>query len=290
MSNGKHRPSSWNIVLTLAAIVSGMVALTGLFALGQYQGNYVARQQDSLRQRAEAASGPCYSIVSLLLCVQNDATAQFEAVRAEYDLQAQQDMAEWAKWITILTALQVVVGGIGTVLLIANLRQANAAGSVSQMQLRAYVFLSPKHITTFSAGEHAHFAIAVKNAGDTPAKSLRHNTYVGLIPFGVPEILGETIFDVEPGSGVSVGTNDEFLAFGNSVNPITAEEIDLIRSRVLQLFVFTKVYYLDVFEQQHEEFGAWEIVASDENLRGITASSSDVHFTFMRSPRYGRSN
>lgn len=164
-----------------------------LWALSQYQAAYVNQQQAHASERAEDAYSRCYSIFGAsVLCVQNDQAAAADSERSEDDLQAQQDMAEWAKWITIATGLQVFVGLGGLVGLMvtiylsnratkaataateAGIRAADAAEKAYLSDNRPWIKIAPVVVgpIDFLRGEvDAQFQ--VDNVGKSPALNVR---------------------------------------------------------------------------------------------------------------------
>lgn len=111
--------------------------------------------------------------------------------RAESDLKAQQDMAQWAKWMTIVTGMSVVVSSIGVAAVVITLRQnakslriaamgaKRASQSIrltketAQRQLRAYLCTTSVGIRRLDGMPNTlTCTLEVFNSGQTPAYEL----------------------------------------------------------------------------------------------------------------------
>jgi hypothetical protein len=150
----------------------------------------VYQQQGEAAERKEGASSRCYTILGAnTLCSQNHKAAEAEAERSDDDLHAQQDMAEWAKWITLLTGFQVVVGAFGIYFVARTLDKTaesvsaahesnETARRIAAAELRAYVQVSSPAIRNFVVGQRPEVVYRAKNAGQTPAFRFRNITQV----------------------------------------------------------------------------------------------------------------
>jgi hypothetical protein len=94
-----------------------------------------------------------------------------EKERDQRDLEAQQEMACWARWMFYATAFGALVAVVGTGLLLATLRHARSS---AETQLRAYVnvfdvrakwLAEPDDVIMKNVQVQVHF----KNTGQTPA-------------------------------------------------------------------------------------------------------------------------
>lgn len=113
-------------------------------------------------------------------CLVQKIAASRETQRREQDLTAQQDMAEWAFWIVLLTGAQAVLSLLGVILLVRNLglaREANqVAREVGRDQTRAYVYAEKAE---YSPNSGPPFVVWVKNGGQTPAKDVETTLFIG---------------------------------------------------------------------------------------------------------------
>lgn len=108
------RKERQRILRTIGTIVALGLGASGIWWLSQYSSDYVHRQEEGARARSSDPDSKCYTIVGMTpFCIRGDNDARAEAERSEGDLQAQQNMAEWAKFLTILTAIQAGIGGLG---------------------------------------------------------------------------------------------------------------------------------------------------------------------------------
>ena len=107
------------------------------------------------------------------------------------DLEAQQDMARWALWMVIVSALSVGIATVAVVLVYRTLREAKRtteaaiAASTSaeesvgvtretaQLELRAYLSAEPAGINQLIGRDEGMGHVFVRNVGKLPARNVR---------------------------------------------------------------------------------------------------------------------
>ena len=82
MSKGGKHSESKAIFATIAIIIALAFSACGLFWLGQYEADYLHRQEENAASRAEDPGTKCYSVFSLPeICITGDKAAKYEAER-----------------------------------------------------------------------------------------------------------------------------------------------------------------------------------------------------------------
>lgn len=98
--------------------------------------------------------------------------AKLPATKDLLDLQAQQDMAFWAKWMFWVSAASVVLSAFALLAVLWSLRQTSRAISdartLGEDQTRAYVHVSSARHSWTDVGYG--LVLSVENVGDTPAR------------------------------------------------------------------------------------------------------------------------
>lgn len=115
----------------IAAVALGLtLAFTGLatYQILEYQREQAEQRQSATETNARNA-GDCFGELQLLsvpICLYQLLQADAESERAEYDLQAQQDMAVWAFAMLWTSLASVFITGIGVVYVARTLSEAKA--------------------------------------------------------------------------------------------------------------------------------------------------------------------
>jgi hypothetical protein len=162
------------------------IAILALLAFlsGAYLWRY---QQEHTRQRQEASSNQneqvyqqrqaaCVDVTkrNSFPCTINVQTSEPSEKYTEYDLQAQQDMAEWAFVMFVASLLGVIVTGTATVYVALTLHEARRTTDVTRQigmdQSRAYVQAETAKIYWgVSTDFQPIIRVEVSNTGQTPA-------------------------------------------------------------------------------------------------------------------------
>lgn len=202
--------SNWSV--RLAIVGSGIAAVfivwglsAAIFHMGFSSGRYNAEAQGYAAQYASKtqervaecfADGPSPSAQE---CAEQAVTASHDSQRAEQDLQAQREMAQWAKWLLIVSIAQIPLGIAGLVVLLSTLRQGRdalsrardanrIAQSVADAELRPYFFVDKVEVIERRSlhtdeldedGEplpgafSARIVVSIRNTGKVPVRNGR---------------------------------------------------------------------------------------------------------------------
>jgi hypothetical protein len=113
-------------------------------------------------------------------CVYEEVAASHENQRAEYDLDAQEGMYRWARWMTAVSAFGTLLTGIGLVFVWQSLRQTREAinndREIGHAQVRAYVSLSNGKVAR--GADYVTFISRVVNNGSSPARRVQIQAFV----------------------------------------------------------------------------------------------------------------
>jgi hypothetical protein len=162
----------------------------------QYQAATEQRVSDCFRQRQPPSAAAN--------CVEKAIDASHEEQRAEHNLDAQRQMADWAWWLLIVTALQTPITLVGIVLLLRNIQQADAANEISRQAMtaenRAWI-----EIEILSLGDlryvEENFRLTVKFRFRNIGKSVALNVVPEATLIGEPTIgertIGETSTELD---------------------------------------------------------------------------------------------
>jgi len=108
------------------------------------------------------------SVIDSLNCVWREIKAERNEERAEYDLQAQQDMAVWALGMLFVSMFGLLATIVGVVYVALTLRETRRIG---EAQVRAY--LSVESASYVAYPNLFEVTIVVKNSGNSPARQLK---------------------------------------------------------------------------------------------------------------------
>lgn len=170
--------------------------------------------------------------------------------RDERDLQAQLDMAEWAMWMAIISAVSILITGIGIIYVARTLRTSQETvrlmGVTAERQLRAYVAVSTATIEGASLGVVPQATITLRNAGQTPAYNLGQWSMMGVAAY--PLKVAPPKSDSQPIiSRQTLGPGETLIAV-----PVFSRELDLtaliaIGAGKAAFYVTGEITYEDAF-------------------------------------------
>ncbi len=189
-------------ILAIGALCAAIFVQCGLLAALYLQGTSAGRHQAEAQGYSaeypadtDARVEECFeqSLVSGAKdCVEDAVGASREAQRSEKNLSAQQDMAQWAWWLLIVSILQVPIGLGGLLALLASLAQgrealerARQANEVTRSAMvadtRAWITVDvqatgPLNLTRDIASMTVE--VVVKNIGNSVALHVRTHAYV----------------------------------------------------------------------------------------------------------------
>lgn len=245
MSKRRRRAEHRRWVIAGWIILGGAVWTLGTVALVQHNQAYLNAQHEQAAARRESGGEHCWSVGPFgPLCIKDEEATASESERAEDDLKAQKDMANWAVWIAVFTALQIGVGLLGVGLVYNTLRATRKANRIArrsaERQLRAYIDVRPGGITTADNLGDAIGFVTIKNVGQIPATEVRTLVNVatgakGRISFDQEDAI-HPIGSLQPGAAITQGTETERWA-----NLVVENEF---------IFVFGVVRYDDGFKRE----------------------------------------
>lgn len=183
MSGSDRNFSASSIALWIIALAVWSALVWSLAEQQRYRSGYTdyATGQSAADAREEIESR-CLTLSSpedRATCVESVIASEREDRRAEYDLEAQQNMAKWAVIMAAVAGVQTIIGLAGTLLLIRTLRQGQDANRIARengfVQMRAWVSVGEWNLEGAGANgrvEGLYFSLNWKNAGGTPAINL----------------------------------------------------------------------------------------------------------------------
>lgn len=160
--------------VVVCLLIVGLIGWYEGFQKGQesHQGYSAQSYQDQAdRQIAETCSS--FTGTAMGECVAEAIRSAREQQRAEEDLDAQQQMAEWAKWMLIATVVMAAVTLFGVVFvwqtLVATQDMARDARKIGEAQSRAYVDVASLTLILSKGDPQRHeIHVVVRNTGLTP--------------------------------------------------------------------------------------------------------------------------
>lgn len=183
--------------------------------------------------------------------------------RAEGDLKAQQDMADWAKWMAYVTGVSVLVslGGVGLVFVtlrqnrramriaLAGVRRASQSVRVAEQtarrELRAYVFGHPKNVH-ISGTTLVSVTLALSNHGSTPASKIGMKGGVNIYPYPLPADVQIPFPQVEE-TTQTLPPGAEFPARIDVNRVVALIDDQRLRAGTHRLYAFAVIKYRDAF-------------------------------------------
>lgn len=229
------------------------------------------------------------TVVDAIECMSEYTAPDEETKRANYDLQAQTDMAAWAFWMLIATFITTGITGLALLLLAYTLihtrraadsgeamareaertRQAAIAGNNNAVlaaqksdeharrQLRAYINVQGAEVIESNDPNFIRFSVTFKNSGQTPA----HNATIrrGAGVFQADLIDKDELpvpLDVSAVGPVVIAPNEALNVFF-SVS-VTKRDIDTIKAGNRKIALYGVVEYEDVFDITiHDDDSIW---------------------------------
>ena len=278
--------------LTAAALIAAWFALL----------EYWSYQRQHAYQSARAAQHNEYSTKDIvrkcldegdptfskgIFCLSEAINSAGEAQYTKYDLQAQQDMAEFAYGLLWISLFGLIVTAFGVALVIGTLRAALGANTIAKQtgeaQIRAYVSVRPDFISSFDSGRYVWARYEIKNTGDSPAFKVRHNGRIDLFPptlqpgFTMPPI------NVPETSGASIFPGAHLIGRIAASRTFTPRERVLIRQGKLVICIWAEVHYEDFTRTKPRHTRVCAVVDYDKPmLRKLTTNylNADLEVRF----------
>lgn len=202
----------------------------------------------------------------------------------------------YAQWI--MAALSLVATGVSVwaVWLVRSTldenrkatRAAEAAVAearrIGEAQVRAYINIYVRNISSFDVGMMPFVDIVVKNAGQSPAINVRRNVLVRIIdhPIQIPDEAFGLAPDQNSQGVIAVGGDLHVFLHSEA---ITNEQLVAIQQRNASICVFAIVEYETVFNTKHVERAAYVAVPDDDSIIKWTSNRKEadqtINFTII---------
>ncbi|MZQ90598.1 hypothetical protein GVY41_17230 [Frigidibacter albus] len=192
------------------------MALIGWYeGFKQGQESHQGTSAEAYKQQADAQiNAACLALsgVPQYECIAQAISAEREQQRAEQDLDAQQQMAEWARWMLIATVIMAAVTGFGVVFVWQTLKatqdMAKETSRIGEAQVRAYL---GRESCAAWEGTGVEFCGTITNCGNSPAI----NVYM-MLELTYFRSIGENTFEIREFYTIpqSIGTVPAHGQFG----------------------------------------------------------------------------
>lgn len=273
--------SNWGVrdkvVVSLFGLFLISVLATAIFATGISKGAHGADAQNAASTYSTEANQsiderPVEPVIDFRECAEKIVSATRDAQRAEYDLNAQRNMAEWAFWLLVISALGLAITALGTVFLAwqVNLtreavkdtgeateamREANKiAERNAQRQARAYIFVKSATIDDpLFPGHGLSLILYLNNAGQTPGEVKNISYNLSWLSSPTVDLIGE-----DSKLKTKIQPNCPYII------PFSIPDPVLGKCQEPGRFVFMgRIDYVDVFGIDHSEMLSF--ISHDEN-------------------------
>jgi len=178
--------------------------------------------------------------------------------RAEYDLEAQREMARTSWWMMAFTFMGVLLLA-ATFIETARAAQGAAdaadatrkgvdlAADTARWQLRAYVTCTIVKFSNFAAGQKPTSSITIKNSGSTPAHDIvtKMSMMFGDYPQTREMAESEVAGTIDP-VGI-MGPGDAISANRQRNGPMSEDQFNAVIAGKRALYIVTEITYRDVF-------------------------------------------
>lgn len=186
------------VTATTIALMLGL-AIVAIFEAGRSkgvsEGEYVANADTYAKHADQEIEDRCLILddPAKAICIREVVDAHNETERAERDLVAQSDMALWALIMLSVTALMAIITALGVWFvwrtLLATQKMAEDARiataitrEIGEAQVRAYISISRVSIAIDETAPHPKLQVVVKNAGQSPARSVEVVVEISCFP------------------------------------------------------------------------------------------------------------
>lgn len=195
-------------------------------------------------------------------CISEAVSSSREQQRAEEDLDAQQQMAEWARWMLISTVVMAFITALGVVFVWQTLKatqvMANDTREIGEAQVRSYIYANVAEIDT----AQNTLDVIFKNFGNSPGSISFIDCYVLVSdPYASKRIWGQNFWS----DGWTVAPQDSM----REKFRLDAGRADYLKRMIEQAGIHVcvqgKFQSVDVFKRTH--LHGINIVLSDGILR-----------------------
>lgn len=161
--------------LAFVGLVSSSLAATALI-VANFRQEHASQRDDAASanqpeaQRKVLLNCPAFPSALRDQCVDKEVEAAQAEKREQYDLRAQQEMAQYALGVLAISVLGFVVSSAG---LVALFYTFNEQRKLSRSQARAYLELIGARVTRLPGWRASYLRIGIRNTGQTPASNIR---------------------------------------------------------------------------------------------------------------------
>ena len=271
----------------LIATVVGAVLVFSYAAIvhfSRYQNEHIEERQNASEHYRSEANEPINLCLrsfgeerfgERLRCLSEAIDSAADSAAAKYDLKAQQDMAEWAFAVVLISIAALIATIIGVGFVWATLRETRRIG---QSQVRAYLNISIQNTSSFDEGIAAEVHIRIGNTGQSPARNVTRALEIKVVNEPIQIDAGVLGLAPEDGKFSAVPASGSIYVSNVSAK-ITKEQIAAIRDRRAAICIFAIVKYETVFESFHTERSAFVARADDETLLKWTSNHDKPDLT-----------
>jgi hypothetical protein len=259
---GSDRGRLHSAVTASVVVIVACLSLLCAYSLGVINSNYTKRASDYSEHYAENAKDyiekQCLGLEGIRLqeCIKGVVEATRESQRSEYDLSAQEAMAEWAFWMLVTSSISFIIGAIGiwfVALTLMEARKTTRAAFATLHANRAWVLYDNIDFIPANGkmkGVEMKQALIIRiwlrNTGLSPAT----NVYgmADLQQVGEGESVPIFEFKRLPDLTGIVG-QDKPVSLSATLYD---EMLERFMSRQCRTFVYVGIAYFDVFEPTKE--------------------------------------
>lgn len=248
-----------------AAIIFLLMAANGVYSsFYANRESYRSEKTQTERERQKATeeiAARCNVLLdpthTLRGCLARELEAYEKKANTDKDLEAQQDMAFWAQAVFWLTAIGAAISAFGIYFVWLSLRQTRQAIStdreVGHAQVRAYLTIESE-TPIISPGKVPLHEFQIKNTGQSPAYSVAYIAGFLVLPKPLPpgrRHLG-SIAGGQEMPNMALGSNASMTVEGVGPDLLSHQEYSDVVAGRQGLYFFARVFYKDVFQQEHE--------------------------------------
>ena len=266
------------ILIVVFVLITG-VAIVSLSVWSQYEvgrTTYRDYQKNSNADHQEAAEQIAHDctygrVIAPIVrdCLTEKMDAYQKKDTSNKDLQAQQGMAFWAYWLTIISAIGTGVSIVGLFFMFWSLRQTRTAikdtREIGQKGVRSYVGFKnfdagAVEVEVWEIGRPIRVKFSIQNIGKTPANLV---TYVALCEVRDHPLADGRADIVKPypdtkRSRTTLQAGASLVAEATSKNPLTdALAVSVLKGKNRCLYLIFRIEYEDVFGIPHVSRGCY---------------------------------
>jgi hypothetical protein len=245
----------------LVAIVGGATWL----ALSEYNKQtiiHASYQENAEKDRANASEKIAQrcrdrNFLSTRKCIKTALETYYSDQSTDQDLQAQKDMAYWAKYVFWAT---VGTGFVGALAVIYLAKDINVGRKIGEAQTRAYLFANIEGVAKdmdidINEANDIRVDFDIKNFGQTPAKSVRYLSAI-LIRNKDEKFSENVIFEASGQIIPDSSLQPSGVIHGQAFNPIKFDKGEFrdcfSPNSNKRIFLVGRVFYEDMFDHKRE--------------------------------------